>query len=128
MRVLAGGQGSRLAAAPLSRFCSGALSSHEAPPPLADRGTPGENTMNPKNIIRAWKDPAFRASLSPEERAALPESPSGQPLSELSEEELLGITGGQVSKGEIGPSTGCTGPVRPTCGIVICPITRDMAI
>ncbi|MDC0714927.1 mersacidin/lichenicidin family type 2 lantibiotic [Stigmatella sp. ncwal1] len=85
--------------------------------------------MNPKNIIRAWKDPAFRASLSTEERGALPESPSGQPLSELSEDELLGITGGQIiTSGDIRPSTGCIGPIRPTCGIIACPIIRDEVI
>ena len=40
-------------------------------------------SMRKETIIRAWKDPSFRASLSPDERAAIPESPSGRSLSEL---------------------------------------------
>ena len=44
--------------------------------------------MKKELIIRAWKDPAFRASLSADERASLPESPSGRALSELDESEL----------------------------------------
>jgi mersacidin/lichenicidin family type 2 lantibiotic len=74
--------------------------------------------MKKEWIVRAWKDPAFRASLSAEERASLPESPSGRALTELDESELLGITGGRAAALE--PSTGCTGPVQPTCGIVLC--------
>ena len=44
--------------------------------------------MHREAIIRAWKDPTFRASLSPQERAQVPENPSGAPLSELDESEL----------------------------------------
>jgi mersacidin/lichenicidin family type 2 lantibiotic len=74
------------------------------------------------SIIRAWKDPEYRARLSTEQRASLPESPSGSPLTELGEEELRDITGGRpILEG----STGCTGPVRETCGIVLCPIITD---
>lgn len=51
--------------------------------------------MNPETIIRAWKDPAFRASLTPEQRAALPENPSGASLAELESAELERIRGGQ---------------------------------
>jgi mersacidin/lichenicidin family type 2 lantibiotic len=65
--------------------------------------------MKKEWIVRAWKDPAFRASLSAEERAALPESPSGKALTELDESALLGIIGGLRV-----PATGCT---DPTCGI-----------
>jgi mersacidin/lichenicidin family type 2 lantibiotic len=79
--------------------------------------------MKKETIIRAWKDPEFRASLSPEERAILPESPSGKALTELDESELLGIHGGRVA--ELEPSTGCTGPVRATCGIVMCSLTES---
>lgn len=74
--------------------------------------------MKKEWIVRAWKDPAFRASLSSEERASLPDSPSGRALTELDESELLGITGGRIAALE--PATGCTGPVEPTCGIVMC--------
>jgi mersacidin/lichenicidin family type 2 lantibiotic len=79
--------------------------------------------MKKEWIVRAWKDPAFRASLSAEERAGLPESPSGRALTELDESELLGITGGRPAALE--PATGCTGPVQPTCGIVMC---RDLEV
>jgi len=53
--------------------------------------------MKKEWIVRAWKDPAFRASLSAEERASLPDSPSGRALTELDESELLGITSGRIA-------------------------------
>ena len=73
--------------------------------------------MKKELIIRAGKDPAFRASLSADERASLPESPSGRALSELDESELTAIVGGRAAALE--PSTGCTDAVQ-TCGIVNC--------
>jgi mersacidin/lichenicidin family type 2 lantibiotic len=75
--------------------------------------------MDTDLIIRAWKDPEFRARLSAEQRAFLPESPSGKPMTELDDAELVEITGGAI-RDVLGPSTGCTGPVRQTCGIVNC--------
>jgi mersacidin/lichenicidin family type 2 lantibiotic len=50
--------------------------------------------MRAETIIRAWKDPEFRASLTSEERAALPELPSGKPVTELGEDELSDAVGG----------------------------------
>jgi mersacidin/lichenicidin family type 2 lantibiotic len=50
--------------------------------------------MNSAMIVQAWKDPAYRASLLPEQRAALPENPSGKPLTELEESDLDDATGG----------------------------------
>jgi mersacidin/lichenicidin family type 2 lantibiotic len=50
--------------------------------------------MNTETLIRAWKDPAFRASLSSEQRQALPENPSGKPMTELGDDELTDVTGG----------------------------------
>ena len=44
------------------------------------------------DVVRAWKDEAYRASLSDAERAALPEHPVG-PI-ELDDAQLAGITGG----------------------------------
>jgi mersacidin/lichenicidin family type 2 lantibiotic len=41
--------------------------------------------------VRAWKDPVYRASLSEQERQALPEHPAG--LIELSDTELDGASG-----------------------------------
>lgn len=47
-------------------------------------------------IIRAWKDPEFRAHLSSEEREALPESPVGHSLDELDESHLADVVGGYI--------------------------------
>ncbi|MCY1075295.1 mersacidin/lichenicidin family type 2 lantibiotic [Archangium lansingense] len=54
-------------------------------------------SMSKETIIRAWKDPAFRASLSPEERAAVPESPSGRSICELEDSALEDAVGGMPS-------------------------------
>ena len=48
--------------------------------------------MSHINIIRAWKDEAYRQSLTPEERALLPENPAG--LVDLNDPHLLGVDGG----------------------------------
>ena len=75
--------------------------------------------MKAETIIRAWKDPAFRASLTSEERAALPESPSGRPVTELEEGELADAVGGRRL-----PPRGC-GPLEftdiPCSAIDACP-------
>ena len=44
------------------------------------------------DIVRAWKDEAYRQSLSNEELAMLPESPAGE--FELTEAELEAVHGG----------------------------------
>jgi mersacidin/lichenicidin family type 2 lantibiotic len=44
------------------------------------------------NIIRAWKDPNYRNSLSEAERAALPPNPAG--AIELSDADLSTVAGG----------------------------------
>lgn len=54
--------------------------------------------MDEKRIIRAWKDPGFRARLSSEERAELPECPSGEPLTELDEDALVEALGGRTPR------------------------------
>jgi mersacidin/lichenicidin family type 2 lantibiotic len=87
--------------------------------------------MKKELIVRAWKDPQFRASLSPEERAALPESPLGESLSELDETELSRIIGGALAvkvagTADIFANTGCTGPHKLTCGIVNCTLPKDL--
>lgn len=51
--------------------------------------------MNTHDIIRAWKDPGFRARLTQEQRADLPESPAGLPITELEEPDLAGAVGGK---------------------------------
>jgi mersacidin/lichenicidin family type 2 lantibiotic len=52
--------------------------------------------MKKEDVVRAWKDPAYRASLTAQEREALPDCPAGSPLTELHEEELPGIVGGMA--------------------------------
>jgi mersacidin/lichenicidin family type 2 lantibiotic len=42
--------------------------------------------MNKNDVIRAWKDPFYRASLSEEAQAALPRHPAG--IVELSDDQL----------------------------------------
>jgi mersacidin/lichenicidin family type 2 lantibiotic len=44
------------------------------------------------DIARAWKDPKYRKSLTPEELATLPESPVGDVV--LTWDELTDIAGG----------------------------------
>jgi mersacidin/lichenicidin family type 2 lantibiotic len=44
------------------------------------------NDMSNNKVIRAWKDPMFRNSLSHEERASLPENPAG--VIELTDAQL----------------------------------------
>jgi len=49
--------------------------------------------MSVENIIRAWKDAEFRASLSDAERRLLPENPAG--LIDLTAAELDAVEGGR---------------------------------
>ena len=44
------------------------------------------------DVIRAWKDPAYRATLSNEDRSALPDNPAG--AMDVSDAELGHIEGG----------------------------------
>ena len=45
--------------------------------------------MSPRDIVRSWKDPEFRSTLSEAERAALPTSPAG--VIEFAEPDLRGF-------------------------------------
>ncbi|WP_224368127.1 mersacidin/lichenicidin family type 2 lantibiotic [Hyalangium versicolor] len=74
--------------------------------------------MNSELIIRAWKDPEFRASLSVAQRQELPECPSGKPLTELEDEDLVDVVGGLI----IRP----TPTARPTL-FLCCTTTRGSA-
>ena len=67
--------------------------------------------MNKADIIRAWKDEEFRASLTDEERSSLPEHPSG--VIELLDSELTAASGafdteGLVTFGCCHTGWGCT--------------------
>jgi mersacidin/lichenicidin family type 2 lantibiotic len=48
--------------------------------------------MSKSNVIRAWKDPNYRKSLTAAEQAALPANPAG--VSELTDGDLEGVSGG----------------------------------
>jgi mersacidin/lichenicidin family type 2 lantibiotic len=52
--------------------------------------------MSPREIIRAWKDPEYRLSLSAAARALLPEHPAG--LIELTDTELDAVAGGVAAR------------------------------
>ena len=52
--------------------------------------------MTKDMIIRAWKDPAFRATLTAEQLAALPANPAGLSAVELNETELNEVVGGMM--------------------------------
>jgi len=54
------------------------------------------------NIARAWKDEAYRQSLSVEEQATLPVNPVGE--IELTQEELEAISGAGCGHGDSDPS------------------------
>jgi mersacidin/lichenicidin family type 2 lantibiotic len=56
--------------------------------------------MTRANIIRAWKDPAYRNNLSPTERAALPANPAG--AIEISDADLGKIAGGMINLSDMG--------------------------
>ncbi len=48
--------------------------------------------MSKLNIIRAWKDPLYRSTLSAAQKALVPEHPAG--LVELTDEDLGVVAGG----------------------------------
>ena len=49
--------------------------------------------MNKTDVVRAWKDPLYRASLSAEELAQLPSHPAG--VIDLADDQLrMGVSGG----------------------------------
>ena len=77
--------------------------------------------MKREMIIRAWKDPEYRASLSVEEREALPDCPSGKALGELSEAELADAVGGVVVFCTVTAPERCNPKNRNTYGIAACP-------
>ena len=53
------------------------------------------------DVIRAWKDERYRASLTQEQRASLPANPVG--MIDVSDAELETVVGGlkQISSGEV---------------------------
>jgi mersacidin/lichenicidin family type 2 lantibiotic len=65
------------------------------------------------DVARAWKDAEYRASLTEEERNALPPNPAGDV--ELSDSELEAVAGGaaDVSVGRTSCCTYYTAPPTP---------------
>lgn len=73
--------------------------------------------MTRTNIIRAWKDAAFRNSLSAAESASLPPNPAGS--IEISDEDLGKIAGGkpiQLPESVMCPTAACSW----ICSILVC--------
>jgi mersacidin/lichenicidin family type 2 lantibiotic len=68
--------------------------------------------MSNADIIRAWKDPQYRASLSPEEQALLPAHPAG--LIELEDAYLDLVAGGRKGTDEF-PGCGSLGSACHRC-------------
>ena len=66
--------------------------------------------MSKEDIIRNWKDEAYRDGLSDEERDAMPDNPAG----DMSDEELEDVAGGNCpthpSDCPTFPLPGCGGP------------------
>jgi len=54
--------------------------------------------MSNIDIVRAWKDEDYRASLSDAEKAMLPENPAG--LVDLADDDMSSMTGGAVAEHE----------------------------
>ena len=67
--------------------------------------------MKKETIIRAWRDPEFRESLTSEERAELPECPAGQFLAELEEGELASAVGGALAAFDVDMTCICSEPL-----------------
>jgi mersacidin/lichenicidin family type 2 lantibiotic len=72
--------------------------------------------MSNADIIRAWKDEDYRASLSDEQKALLPENPVG--LIELTDEDLSSVSGG---------CTPCGNPLHTRIACVADTIATDIA-
>jgi mersacidin/lichenicidin family type 2 lantibiotic len=75
--------------------------------------------MSEQNIIRAWKDAAYRQSLSEGERARLPENPAG--LIELAGAELDSVGGGRAGGCWPGKTVTIAVSCGITCGLNDCP-------
>jgi mersacidin/lichenicidin family type 2 lantibiotic len=56
--------------------------------------------MSNVDIVRAWKDAAYRESLTEEQRALVPANPAG--IIELTDDELGSISGGVAAIVEAG--------------------------
>ncbi len=73
------------------------------------------------DIKRAWTDPEYRATLSPEDVRGLPPNPAGE--AELTEAELDAITGGMgaSAQGWLRPPISWSCPQPTEYGSCRCP-------
>lgn len=65
------------------------------------------------DVVRAWRDPIYRSSLSAEEQEALPEHPSG--IITLSDPQM-----GQVNGGTYTPVCAVTAVICNTITMTVC--------
>jgi mersacidin/lichenicidin family type 2 lantibiotic len=77
--------------------------------------------MSNADIIRAWKDEAFRLTLTEEQLAALPPNPAGQ--IDLVDADLDVVAGGMNKTKNKGPAFG--GPGGGGTGRTSCNCTRS---
>lgn len=77
--------------------------------------------MSTNNIIKAWKNPAYRATLSAAERAALPANPAG--TIELADEAVGHVAGGAAPQKSIEPCTMFQDCTKLGCVSTWCSIT-----
>lgn len=68
------------------------------------------------DIIRAWKDSAYRASLSAADLADLPTNPAG----DLSDDELTQVSGGEAQRTHRVFSLGCPCPPKTSTLATLC--------
>ncbi len=78
------------------------------------------------DIVRAWKDAAYRASLSAEEQALLPANPAG--IVELSDAELEAVHGAQGVPQAPGSAPVNANNVRVDTSGVICLHTVQVTV
>jgi mersacidin/lichenicidin family type 2 lantibiotic len=83
--------------------------------------------MTKNDIIRAWKNPEYRESLSAEQRALVPEHPAG--LVELSDSDIDDASGGIWTTGLITwiPKSISEGTCALTCQMTKlnrCPVVK----
>lgn len=57
---------------------------------------PGKERKMAVDIVRAWKDPEYRKTLSPEELASVPPPPAGS--ADLTDEELSKLAGSRDTR------------------------------
>jgi mersacidin/lichenicidin family type 2 lantibiotic len=67
------------------------------------------------DIVRAWKDPVYRKTLTSEQLANLPPHPAG--INELSDDELQRIAGGKFPLGITGTCPDCPTVGDPSVGL-----------